>query len=80
MIILSSSTSLLLAIACVIIFVVIACFYFAAKRKYKQKVDTIASQTKRMLDIWMNYLGQIEWLPDLTTPSLILTPNPLCTV
>lgn len=35
-------------IACVIILVVIVCFYFAAKRKYKQKVDAIASQTKRL--------------------------------
>ena len=38
----------LIAIACVITLVVIACFYFAAKRKYKQKVDAIALQTKRL--------------------------------
>ena len=41
----------LIAIACVIALVVIACFYFAAKRKYKQKVDAIASQTKRLSDV-----------------------------
>ena len=41
----------LIFIVCVIILVVIACFYFAAKRKYKQKVDAIASQTK-----WLRFL------------------------
>ena len=45
------STAPLIFIACVIIFVVIACFYFAAKRKYKQKVDAIASQTKQLTGV-----------------------------
>lgn len=48
MIVLIASTVPLIFIACVIILVVIVCFYFAAKRKYKQKVDAIASQTKRL--------------------------------
>jgi hypothetical protein len=38
-------------IACVITLVVIACFYFAAKRKYKLKVDAVALQTKRLSGI-----------------------------
>ena len=42
-----SATSLLVAIACVIALVAIACFYFASKRKYKQKVDAVAANTKQ---------------------------------
>lgn len=51
MIVLFSSTSLLLAIACVITFLVIACFYYTAKRKFKQKVDAIALQTRRLTGV-----------------------------
>ena len=43
--------TLLVAISSVIILVVIACIYFATKRKYKQKVDAMASQTKQLLGV-----------------------------
>lgn len=52
MFILSASLTIsFIFIACVITFVIIACFYFVTKRKYKQKVDAIASQTKRLSGI-----------------------------
>lgn len=45
------TTTQFIAIACVIILVVITCFYFAIKRKFKQKVDAIALQTKRLMGV-----------------------------
>ena len=51
-----SSIVPLVIIACVIVFLVIACFYFAAKRKYKQKVDDIFLQIKRLSGILDNLI------------------------
>lgn len=51
MLFLNISTALFILIACIIILVVIACNNSASRRKYKQKVDAIASQTKRLSGI-----------------------------
>ena len=49
LILFASSSAPLILIACIIIAVVIiACFNAASKRKYKQKVDAVAAQTKQM--------------------------------
>lgn len=42
---------MIVLIASTVPFIFIACFYFAAKRKYKQKVDAIALQTKRLTGV-----------------------------
>lgn len=45
----ASTSALLIVIGCIIIIaVIIACLNFASKRKYKQKVDAIATKTKQL--------------------------------
>lgn len=44
-----STISLLIIVGCAIVsFVIIACLNFAAKRKCKQKVNSVATKTKQM--------------------------------
>lgn len=44
-----SATAPLIVIGCIIIIaLIIACTNFASKRKYKQKVDAVAAETKQL--------------------------------